>query len=94
MRNAGYILLLTALLFPFGSGEELSSGQRLLQYQSPKIVAKCNIQHEMTIHNLEFFHAWDWLYQQETAPSKLLAANFLFSITAVQNRPKSSSNPE
>ena len=53
-RNVIY-LGLAALLF-LGAAEELSWGQRIVNYPTPGFVAERNMQGEMNIHNLEMFH--------------------------------------
>ena len=53
-RNLVYLLL--GLLFMFGFLEEISWGQRLLNFGSPEVFAEANRQGETNIHNLELFH--------------------------------------
>jgi predicted membrane metal-binding protein len=47
-------LLLAALVFLFGAGEELSWGQRLFNIESSKFFVEHNTQQEINIHNLVF----------------------------------------
>ena len=47
-------LLLTALVFVFGAGEEISWGQRLFNLQSSKFFVEHNTQQEINFHNLVF----------------------------------------
>ena len=49
-------LLLLALLFLFGAGEEISWGQRLLGIEVPEAIRDRNVQGELNIHNLEVFN--------------------------------------
>lgn len=46
--------LVSALLFSFGAGEELSWGQRLLHFPTPDFFARHNAQRELNLHNLVF----------------------------------------
>lgn len=45
-------LLLTAMVFTFGAGEEISWGQRIFGIETPEYFMKNNNQRETTIHNL------------------------------------------
>ena len=47
-------VLLTALVFTFGAGEEISYGQRLFNFASPAFFKEHNKQGEFNIHNLRF----------------------------------------
>jgi hypothetical protein len=53
-KNLFFLLL--AILFFFGSGEEISWGQRIFQWQSPAWFSLNNVQDETNIHNLAVFH--------------------------------------
>jgi len=57
-RSRGAIFLavglLSALLFAFGAGEELSWGQRLLHIPTPDFFIHHNAQKELNLHNLVF----------------------------------------
>lgn len=48
-----YFLLLLGIFFFFCFGEEISWGQRILDYSSIDFMIKNNYQHEMNLHNLE-----------------------------------------
>jgi hypothetical protein len=48
-------LLLLALLFFFGAGEEISWGQRIFGIETPDAIDQINVQGEMNIHNLSIF---------------------------------------
>lgn len=52
-KNVFFLLL--GLLFFFGSGEEISWGQRLLNIETPEKLKEINAQGEITLHNLYFF---------------------------------------
>ena len=49
---AAAYLLLTLSLF-FVAGEEISWGQRILDFETPPVILEKNTQQELTIHNLE-----------------------------------------
>jgi hypothetical protein len=49
-------LLLLALVFFFGFGEEISWGQRIFGVQTPEPLREINEQGELNIHNLAGFH--------------------------------------
>lgn len=49
-------LLLLALVFFFGFGEEISWGQRIFGVQTPEPLREINEQSELNIHNLSGFH--------------------------------------
>jgi hypothetical protein len=53
-RNVWYVLLCFAMLFVFL--EEISWGQRLLNWRTPDLLRKMNRQEETNLHNLEWFH--------------------------------------
>ena len=55
-RNIRFLLflLLTALLFCFGVGEEISWGQRIFGIESPDFFMNNNAQQETNIHNLVY----------------------------------------
>ena len=50
-------LALLAVLFLFGTGEEISWGQRIFRFSTPEVIAEQNRQGEANIHNLAIFHA-------------------------------------
>jgi hypothetical protein len=54
-----WYFLLFGLLFLFACGEEISWGQRILNFSTPESVEGANMQGEFNIHNLEFFHVKD-----------------------------------
>ncbi|KZY34496.1 hypothetical protein A3731_18995 [Roseovarius sp. HI0049] len=49
---AGACLTLYALIFVFGTGEEISWGQRILGLETPDYLREQNAQEEITLHNL------------------------------------------
>jgi hypothetical protein len=67
-KNIIYLGLAAILLF--GAGEEISWGQRILDFETPDALREINIQEEFTLHNLPLF---------DTANiDSLLRANRLF----------------
>ncbi|MBJ6117925.1 hypothetical protein JAO76_06975 [Pontibacter sp. BT310] len=55
-RNKGFVrfaLAVVALVFIFGSGEEISWGQRLFSYQTPVELKEVNTQGEFNLHNMK-----------------------------------------
>ena len=52
-RNVFYLLL--SLLFAFGAGEEISWGQRIIEFDTPEAIRRINVNGEFNIHNLWLF---------------------------------------
>ena len=75
-RTRHFLNLLFCLVFFFGFGEEISWGQRILEFQTPDLVEKGNAQDEFTIHNLRIFNALD----ENGNPTKGLNINMLFAL--------------
>lgn len=50
------LFLLVSLGLFFIAGDEISWGQRLLGFATPAEIAKDNLQHEVTLHNLDGIH--------------------------------------
>jgi hypothetical protein len=53
-RNIFYLFL--GILFLICFGEEISWGQRLLNWETPRLFSEINAQGEINIHNLWLFH--------------------------------------
>ncbi|QFT82884.1 hypothetical protein FIU89_19840 [Roseovarius sp. THAF27] len=49
---AGLCLSIYALIFVFGTGEEISWGQRILGLETPASLREVNFQEEITLHNI------------------------------------------
>lgn len=49
------LLIVAGLIFLFVAGEEISWGQRLLNFKTPQQVAEINQQNELTLHNSQGF---------------------------------------
>ncbi len=68
--NKNFAYLGLAFVLFFGAGEEISWGQRILDFETPEALREINIQEEFTLHNLPIF---------DTANvDSLLRANRLF----------------
>lgn len=74
-----FMLLLCVLLF-FGAGEELSWGQRLLNFKTPVSLNKINVQHEFNLHNIEIFNTNNFDFTVKKGWHRLLEINFLFRV--------------
>jgi hypothetical protein len=76
-RGVGKRLVLGFLCYAvvcFGlAGEEISWGQRIFHFKSPEVMQRENVQHEMTIHNLEIFQDLDSWFPLIFAAAALLA---------------------
>jgi hypothetical protein len=53
--SKNYFLLILAILFFWGFGEDLSWGQRIFNVQTPAWLEQMNYQEETNIHNLKLF---------------------------------------
>jgi len=67
-----YAFLLLGLFFFVSLGEEISWGQRILDYETPEVIEEHNVQGEFNVHNLEVFNPVD----MNKAPKQGLAAVF------------------
>lgn len=56
------IYILVGMFLVFMAGEEISWGQRILEFQTPDSIAVENLQKETTIHNLYIFQNTNWLF--------------------------------
>jgi len=59
IRTRKVLNLLFFLLFLFGTGEELSWGERIFHFEVPEAIAERNAQHEFNVHNLKVFSSFD-----------------------------------
>ena len=59
VRTRKVIHILFFLLFLFGTGEELSWGERIFHFEVPEAIAAKNAQNEFNIHNLKVFSSFD-----------------------------------
>ena len=63
-----------------GFGEEISWGQRIINYDTPKFMQEKNLQNEFTIHNLETFNAYNSEKELKKGFNKLLSISFLYKL--------------
>lgn len=77
-RNVFFGVL--SIIFIFGAGEEISWGQRIFNIKPPEFIERDNVQHELSIHNLEIFNGSDFAKNRKDGLNRLLEMNFLFRI--------------
>jgi hypothetical protein len=75
-----YFLLLIALVFFVGAGEEISWGQRIFGVETPQLFQKENAQHEINLHNLRVLGAFDEHGVKKTGFSELSTMNGMFNV--------------
>jgi hypothetical protein len=73
-------ILLLAIIFFIGFGEELSWSQRIIKFNTPEFVKEKNVQEEFNIHNLETFNTDDFQGHHKQSFSRLLEINFMFRV--------------
>lgn len=69
--------LLSGILF-VGAGEEISWGQRIIDFQTPKSVKVMNVQNEFNLHNLSVFNTENFDKTRKKGWARLLEINFIF----------------
>jgi hypothetical protein len=74
-----FFLILFFLLF-IGFGEEISWGQRILNFDTPEKIKEVNLQGEFTIHNLELFSSTDLQGNRKDIWNRVYSINLLFRI--------------
>lgn len=74
------IVFFFGLIFLIGSGEEISWGQRLFNFETPETIKEQNVQGEFTLHNLEIFNNEGFNGEGKSGLSRLLAINFLYKL--------------
>jgi hypothetical protein len=77
-RNIFYVLL--AIVFFIGAGEEISWGQRILDVETPELLMRSNMQHEINIHNLAIFHGLEESGERKSFWKLFLNIDRLFSL--------------
>jgi len=77
-KNVFYLLL--AFLFLVAAGEEISWGQRILNFRTPEVFEQKNVQKELNIHNLDIFHGMDKSGERKSFWGLLLNLDRLFSL--------------
>jgi hypothetical protein len=70
--------LLLGLLFFVLLGEEISWGQRILGFETPKGIEERNIQDEFNFHNLDFFHLRNEERVRKTGIKAMFTAKKIF----------------
>jgi hypothetical protein len=78
-RKNVFFLLLSAMFF-LGFGEEISWGQRVLNFETPERVLNVNVQNEFNLHNIELFNREDHEGNRKTGLARLLEVNLLFKV--------------
>jgi hypothetical protein len=53
VKNRNVFFLLFSLAFLFAAGEEISWGQRILNFETPEAIERVNAQKEFSLHNLD-----------------------------------------
>ncbi|HSI74101.1 MAG TPA: hypothetical protein VK934_13065, partial [Fimbriimonas sp.] len=75
-----FFMLLLAVLFFFAFGEEISWGQRIFGWVTPREYGKLNLQGETNLHNLWLFHVTVWDGNLKSSLQHLLHTNRLISM--------------
>ena len=75
-----WYFLILGLLFVFACGEEISWGQRILNFTTPASMEEMNMQGEFNIHNIRIFHGKNASGEDKTGFYALLEMNKLFFI--------------
>jgi len=78
IRIGSVFVLACSMAFMLGFLEEISWGQRIFNLKTPDIIANHNCQHEISIHNLDWFAGLDVL--PGGGPLRLLAPTRLCNI--------------
>jgi len=63
-----------------GFGEEISWGQRLFGFGTPKLINKYNVQGEFNLHNLDIFNIRNFDGNLKTGVERILSINFLYRL--------------
>lgn len=74
-----YYLILSVAMF-FAAGEEISWGQRILNFTTPEVINSINVQGEFTLHNIAVFQGTDLETNHKNGLYRLLEINFLFRV--------------
>ena len=77
-KNIFYLLL--GIVFFVAFMEEISWGQRVLDLKTPENLAELNVQKEINIHNLKWFHGNDESGQEKDFWHKLTNLDRLFTL--------------
>lgn len=82
-KNRNIFLLLLGMVMLFGTGEEISWGQRIFGFATPEEINKVNVQHEFNIHNLVVFNGKYMDGELKTGLSRFLEMDLLFKIFTI-----------
>jgi len=74
------LFLLLAFMFLFAFGEEISWGQRIFSFETPKALKNINLQGEFNIHNIDIFHTTDPAGNRKSIAGLLLNLDRIFSL--------------
>ena len=75
--------LFFAILFFFAFGEEISWGQRILNFATPESLKKLNMQEEFNLHNIDVFHGITADGKEKTGFSALLTMHKMFYLACL-----------
>lgn len=80
-KNKWHLLL--GIVFFLGFGEEISWGQQLFKFNTPKIVKEVNVQKEFNLHNIEIFNSENFNHTYKKGWRRLTEINFLFKLFCI-----------
>ena len=82
-KNRNIFLILLGMVMLFGTGEEISWGQRIFGFATPEEINKLNVQHEFNIHNLVIFNGKYMNGELKTGLSRFFEMDMLFKIFTI-----------
>lgn len=82
-KNRNIFLVLLGMVMLFGTGEEISWGQRIFGFATPEEINKLNVQHEFNIHNLVIFNGKYMNGELKTGLSRFFEMDMLFKIFTI-----------
>lgn len=77
-KNIFFLLL--GLAFFFAAGEEISWGQRILEFKTPEMLENVNMQEEFNLHNINIFHNVDVAGKKKPLLALLSNFNVIFNL--------------
>jgi len=78
-----FFLYFLALFLFFGAGEEISWGQRILGFKTPKELNDVNVQGETTLHNIEIFNRENFNKTYKSGIKNLITIDNLYRMFIV-----------